>query len=118
MSDAKTYPIPAGFAEQANITAEQYAEMYARSIDDPDGFWSEQASEYLTWSKKWDKVSDWSFAKDDLHISWFEGGELNVAENCLDRHLATRGDQVAIIWEGDNPEEDRKITYKELHKEV
>ncbi|MGB1010432.1 MAG: acetyl-coenzyme A synthetase N-terminal domain-containing protein, partial [Thiolinea sp.] len=95
MSEAKTYPIPAGFAEQANINAEQYAAMYQRSIDDPDGFWAEQAEEYLTWSKKWDKVSDWSFDKDDVHIRWFEGGEINVTENCLDRHLATRGDQVA-----------------------
>ncbi len=118
MSDAKTYPIPAGFAEQANITAEQYAEMYQRSIDDPDGFWAEQASEYLTWSKKWSQVSDWSFAKDDVHIRWFEGGEINVAENCLDRHLDTRGDQTAIIWESDDPGESKKITYKELHEEV
>ncbi|CAA6812304.1 MAG: Acetyl-coenzyme A synthetase (EC, partial [uncultured Thiotrichaceae bacterium] len=113
----KTYPVPAEFAAQANINAEQYAEMYQRSVDDPEGFWAEQAEQYLTWTKKWDNVLDWSF-EGDVHIKWFEGGQLNVAENCLDRHLETRGDQVAIIWEGDSPDEDRKITYKELHEEV
>jgi acetyl-CoA synthetase len=117
MSEVKTYPVPAEFAAQANINAEQYAEMYQRSVDDPEGFWAEQAEQYLTWSKKWDNVLDWSF-EGDVHIKWFEGGQINVAENCLDRHLETRGDQVAIIWEGDSPDEDRKITYKELHEEV
>jgi acetyl-CoA synthetase len=118
MSDIKTYPVPAEFAAQANITAAQYASMYAQSINDPDTFWGEQAEQYLTWFQKWDKVQDWSFEADDLHINWFTGGKLNVSYNCLDRHLATRGDQVAIIWEGDNPNEDRKITYRELHTEV
>ncbi|MEZ5537146.1 MAG: acetate--CoA ligase [Thiolinea sp.] len=117
MSEVHTYPVPAEFAAQANINAEQYAEMYQRSIDDPEGFWAEQAEQYLTWNKKWDNVLDWSF-EGDVHIKWFEGGQLNVSENCLDRHLETRGDQVAIIWEGDSPDEDRKITYKELHEEV
>ena len=114
---SKTYPVPAAVAAQANVTAEQYQAMYERSLNDPDGFWAEQAGKYLTWTKKWDKVLDWSFT-DNIHINWFTGGQLNVAENCLDRHLATRGDQVAIIWEGDSPNEDRKITYKELHEEV
>ncbi|WP_020393674.1 acetate--CoA ligase [Thiolinea disciformis] len=114
---SKTYPVPAAVAAQANVTAEQYQAMYERSLNDPDGFWAEQAEKYLTWTKKWDKVLDWSFT-DNIHINWFTGGQLNVAENCLDRHLATRGDQVAIIWEGDSPNEDRKITYKELHEEV
>ena len=118
MSDVKTYPVPAEFAAQANINAEQYASMYERSINDSDAFWGEQAEQYLTWFQKWDKVQDWSFDQDDLHINWFIGGKLNVAYNCLDRHLDTRGDQVAIIWEGDNPNEDRKITYRELHAEV
>ena len=118
MSDVKTYPVPADFAAQANITAEQYTEMYQRSVDDPSGFWGEQAEQYLTWFKKWDTVLDWSFAQDDLHINWFKGGTLNVAYNCLDRHLETRGDQVAIIWEADDPNVDRKITYRELHEEV
>jgi acetyl-CoA synthetase len=118
MSDVKTYPVPADFAAQANVSAEQYQEMYKRSVDDPAGFWGEQAEQYLTWFKKWDTVLDWSFASDDLHINWFKGGTLNVSYNCLDRHLETRGDQVAIIWEGDDPNEDRKITYRELHEEV
>ena len=118
MSDIKTYPVPADCAAQANVTAEQYNAMYAQSVEDPDTFWAEQAEQYLTWFKKWDTVLDWSFSEDDLHINWFKGGTLNVSYNCLDRHLETRGDQVAIIWEGDNPDEDRKITYRELHAEV
>ena len=118
MSDVKTYPVPADFAAQANVSAEQYQEMYKRSVDDPAGFWGEQAEDYLTWFKKWDTVLDWSFAGDDLHINWFKGGTLNVSYNCLDRHLETRGDQVAIIWEADDPNVDRKITYRELHEEV
>lgn len=117
MSETLT-PVSAEFAAQANVNAEQYKEMYQRSIDDPAGFWAEQAEKYVTWFQPWDTVSDWSFDKDDLHISWFKNAKLNVSYNCLDRHLDTRGDQVAIIWEGDNPEEDRKITYRELHEEV
>ncbi|MES9894578.1 MAG: acetate--CoA ligase [Candidatus Thiodiazotropha endolucinida] len=118
MSENKTYPVPADFAAQANINDAQYQEMYQQSISDPEGFWGEQAEQYVTWFKKWDKVVDWSFGKDDLHIEWFKGATLNVAYNCLDRHLENRGDQVAIIWEGDSPDEDRKITYRELHEEV
>jgi acetyl-CoA synthetase len=118
MSDIKVYPVPADFAAQANIKQAQYQEMYQRSLKDPEGFWGEQAEEYVSWFKKWDKVVDWSFGKEDLHIEWFKGAKLNVSYNCLDRHLETRGDQVAIIWEGDNPNEDRKITYRELHAEV
>ena len=118
MSDNQIYPVPAEFAAQANITAAQYDEMYRQSVDDPEGFWSEQAEHYLSWFKPWNSVCDWSFAREDLHINWFSGGELNVSYNCLDRHLETRGDQVAIIWESDNPEKHRKITYAELHREV
>ncbi len=118
MSEVKTYPVPAEFAAQANINAEQYAAMYQQSVDDPAGFWGEQAEQYLSWFKKWDTVLDWSFDQEDLHINWFKGGTLNVSHNCLDRHLETRGDQVAIIWEADDPNVDRKITYKELHEEV
>jgi acetyl-CoA synthetase len=92
--------------------------MYKHSVEDPAGFWGEQAETYLTWFKKWDTALDWSFDQADLHINWFKGGTLNVAYNCLDRHLEARGDQVAIIWEGDDPNEDRKITYKQLHEEV
>ncbi|MES9970631.1 MAG: acetate--CoA ligase [Candidatus Thiodiazotropha sp.] len=118
MSEIKTYPVPAEFAAQANIDDAQYQAMYQQSISDPEGFWGEQADKYVTWFKKWDKVVDWSFSKDDLHIEWFKGATLNVSYNCLDRHLESRGDQVAIIWEGDDPQEDRKITYRELHEEV
>jgi len=116
MSDNKVYPVPADFAANALINAEQYETMYKQSVEDPDGFWAEQAEIFLTWSKKWDKVQEWDFHTAD--IKWFEGGKLNVAYNCLDRHLDQRGDQTAIIWEGDNPEEDRKISYRELHTEV
>ena len=117
MSDSRVYPVPEAFAAQANITAEQYTEMYQRSIDDPEGFWAEQASTYLSWSKPWDKVLEWDF-EDDISIAWFIGGKLNVTLNCLDRHLEKRGEQTAIIWEGDNPQEDRHISYRELHAEV
>jgi acetyl-CoA synthetase len=118
MSEIKVYDVPTDFAAQANINAEQYQKMYSRSINDPDGFWAEQAREYLSWSKPWDKVLDWSYMRDDLHIEWFKGGKLNVSYNCLDRHLKSRGDQTAILWEGDNPEEDRTVTYRQLHADV
>lgn len=117
MSDKK-YPVPAEFAAKANINTDDYHAMYQRSLDDPDGFWAEQAEHFLDWYEPWDKVSDYSFATDDLHIRWFEGGKLNLTYNCIDRHLDTRADQVAIIWEGDDPNDDKKITYKELHKQV
>ncbi|MDG4596804.1 MAG: acetate--CoA ligase [Candidatus Contendobacter sp.] len=116
MSEGKLYPVPAEVAAHAWINNDQYLEMYQRSVDDPEGFWAEQAKQFVTWSKPWNKVLDWDFTKG--HIRWFEGAQLNVSYNCLDRHLATRGDQVAIIWEGDNPKEDKKITYKELHEDV
>jgi acetyl-CoA synthetase len=116
MSEIKTYPVPAEFAQNAWIDADKYDAMYQRSVDDPEGFWAEQAEEFITWFKKWDKVMDYDFHK--AHIRWFEGGKLNVSYNCLDRHLESRGDQVAIIWEGDDPDTDKKITYRELHEEV
>ena len=116
MSEVKVYPVSADVAAHAWIDEEKYQAMYQRSVSDPEGFWAEQANAFLEWFQPWDKVSDWDFTKG--HIRWFEGGKLNVSHNCLDRHLATRGDQVAIIWEGDNPAEDRKITYKELHEQV
>ncbi|MEJ2142367.1 MAG: acetate--CoA ligase [Gammaproteobacteria bacterium] len=118
MSEEKVYPVPAEFAAQANITEAQYKEMYQRSIDDPEGFWAEQAEKFVTWFKPWDKVTDWSYDADNLYIKWFEGGKLNITYNCIDRHLDTRGDQVAIIWEGDDPNDDKNITFKELHEQV
>ncbi len=116
MSEEKTYPVPAEVAKAAYIDDAKYQEMYKRSIDDPEGFWAEQADEFLHWFKKWDKVMDYDYHK--AEIKWFEGGKLNVSYNCLDRHLDTRRDQIAIIWEGDDPTVDRSITYRELHEEV
>ena len=118
MSEIKTYPVPTDIAAKAHINAEQYAAMYQRSIDDPNGFWAEQATKFITWSKPFDKVMDYSYNPDNLYIKWFEGGQLNVSYNCLDRHLDSRGDQVAIIWEADDPNVDKKITYRELHADV
>ncbi|MEW6648419.1 MAG: acetate--CoA ligase [Pseudomonadota bacterium] len=116
MSETKVYPVPSDFAAHAHIDNAKYEAMYQQSIKDPDGFWAEQAKTFLTWSKPWNKVSEWDYHKG--HIRWFEGGKLNVSYNCLDRHLDKRGDQVALIWEGDDPAEDKKITYRELHAEV
>ena len=116
MSEVKIYPAPAPLAGAAHIDAEQYAALYQRSISDPDAFWSEQAEQFVSWSRKWDKVQDWDYDKVD--IKWFSGARLNVSYNCLDRHLDSRGDDVAIIWEGDDPAVDKKITYRELHREV
>jgi acetyl-CoA synthetase len=112
------YPISKEVAENANLNPEKYQQMYKQSVDNTEEFWSEQAKEFVTWIKPWDKVLDWSFKKDDLHIKWFENAKLNVSANCLDRHLDTIGDKIAIIWEADDPNEGRNITYKELHEEV
>lgn len=116
MSNDKIYPVPSEFAQKAHITEKQYKDMYERSINDSDNFWAEQADSFIHWFKRWDSVQniDYTTAK----INWFEGAKTNVAYNCLDRHLEQRADQVAIIWEGDEPTEDKKITYRELHREV
>src|SRR3990172_5630619 len=114
----KVYPVPAVLAKRAYIDAKKFRAMYKRSVKNPDGFWAEQAKQFVTWSKPWSKVSDWSFDAKNLHIKWFIDGKLNVSWNCLDRHLAKRGKQVAMIWEGDDPKDDRQITYRELHAEV
>ncbi len=118
MSDKTLFPVPDDFAASANINLNQYETMYQQSVEDPAAFWSEQAKKELHWFKDWDNTLDWSFDKADLHINWFKGGKLNVSYNCLDRHLETRGDQTAIIWEGDDPEIDSNITYKQLHRDV
>ena len=116
MSDQIIHKIKPEIAEHAHITSEIYRSMYQRSIDEPEAFWAEQATKFLSWDKTWDKVMDYDFTKG--YCRWFEGGKLNVSYNCLDRHLETRGDQTAIIWEGDNPDIDKKITYRELHTQV
>jgi len=98
------------------IDSETYESMYERSMNEPEAFWAEQAETFIDWEKKWDKVSDVDFAKGK--ISWFEGATLNVSYNCLDRHLPERADQVAIIWEGDDPNSSESITYSQLHEKV
>ncbi|HXP96541.1 MAG TPA: acetate--CoA ligase [Telmatospirillum sp.] len=110
------FPVPADFAKSALIDAATYQEWYDRSVADPEGFWAEHGKR-LDWIKPFTKVKNVSFTK-DVHIKWFEDGTLNVAANCLDRHLATRGEQTAIIWEGDSPDESEHITYRDLHERV
>jgi len=116
MSDTRIYDIPEAFARNALLDTAQYEAMYQQSIDDPAGFWAEQAEKFLSWDKHWDTVLDWDYSKG--HIRWFEGGRLNACYNCVDRHLDTRGDQAALIWEGDDPANDDRITYRELHEHV
>jgi len=116
MSDVKIYDVKPDIAAKAHINAETYKTLYQRSIEKPETFWAEQAEQFLVWSKHWDTVMDYDYPKG--YIRWFEGGKLNVSVNCIDRHLETRGDQVAIIWEGDNPAHDKKITYRQLHEDV
>ncbi|MEE9158781.1 MAG: acetate--CoA ligase [Gammaproteobacteria bacterium] len=116
MSANKVYAVPESIAKSAHINAKQYEAMYEHSITDTDGFWAEQAEQFVSWFERWDRVQDWDFAKGK--IRWFEGAKLNASYNCLDRHLDTRGDQVAIIWESDDPAVDKKLTYRELHEQV
>ena len=116
MSEGKVYKVRGDIAARAHINKAQYEAEYKRSIEDNDGFWNEKAKEFLTWSKEWDTTVEYDFPKGE--VQWFKGGKLNVSVNCLDRHLETRGDQPAIIWESDDPEVDKTYTYKELHAEV
>jgi len=104
-------------AASAHIDAAKYAEMYKRSIDDPEGFWAEHGKR-VDWIKPFTKVKNVSYDKDNLSIKWFEDGTLNVSANCIDRHLKDKASQVAIVWEGDDPKDDKKITYQELHDET
>ncbi len=117
MIDAKLFPVPADVAADAWADNDKYLEMYERSVNDPEGFWGEHGKR-IDWFKPYTKVKDVSYDKKDLHVRWFYDGKTNAAYNCLDRHLETRGDQTAIIWEGDDPKDDKKITYRELHAEV
>src|SRR5215831_14978340 len=117
MSSSELFPVPLEWAAKAWIDADRYAAMYRQSIEDPVRFWGEQGKR-LEWMKPYAAVKDVSFASRDLHIRWYYDGTLNACHNCVDRHLRKRGDQTAIIWEGDNPEEYRKITYRELHDQV
>ena len=107
----------AEFAANAHADEAKYREMYAASIADPDAFWGEQGKR-LDWIKPYSKVKNTTYTHPDVSIKWYEDGVLNVAANCVDRHLATRGDQTAIIWESDDPSVDQSITYSELHEKV
>ena len=104
----KVYEVPAEWSKRAFIDDAKYKQMYERSVNDPNGFWAEHAKR-IDWFKPFTKVKNTSFDPHNVSIKWFEDGTLNVAHNCLDRHLAKRGDQVAIIWEGDDPKDEKKI---------
>src|SRR5271155_1088301 len=116
MSD-KIYDVPAEWAKRAFVNEADYKKMYQRSLADPDGFWAEQAKR-IHWYRHFSKVKNTSFAKPNVSIKWFEDGVTNAAYNCIDRHLAKRANQTAIIWEGDDPKDSKTVTYKELHDEV
>ena len=113
---ANLYSVPESFAKHAHIDEIRYQAMYKASIEEPERFWSEQASDFLTWDQHWDRLSSAEFTKGQ--ISWFEGGRLNACVNCVDRHLETRPDQVALIWEGDDPNVSTHVTYQELSDHV
>ncbi|WP_230483534.1 acetate--CoA ligase [Sphingomonas sp. Leaf21] len=113
---ATLHPVP-DWADSASMTADGYARAYDAARTDPDGYWREQAAR-LDWIAPFTSVKDTSFAEADFRINWFADGQLNVAANCIDRHLETRADQVAILWEGDAPGTERRITYRELHEQV
>jgi len=115
--ETQIYPVSEATRKRALIDKAGYEKMYARSVTDNEGFWAEQAQR-IDWIKPFTKIKDVSFAKDDLHIRWFEDGTLNVCYNCVDRHLEDKADDVALIWEGDDPNRDLKITYRELHQRV
>lgn len=116
MDDNRIYQVALRTAEEAYIDEARYQEMYRRSIETPEKFWSEQAEKYLTYTKRWDQVMSYDYVTGA--IAWFSGAKLNATVNCIDRHLEARGDQIAIIWEGDDPSEQQHISYKELHESV
>ena len=116
MSNVKIYDVKPEIAASAHINAESYRILYKQSVEQPEVFWAEQAQQFLTWNKPWHTVMNYDYPTG--FIRWFEGATLNVSVNCIDRHLENRAEQVAIIWEGDNPAHDKKITYRQLHEEV
>jgi acetyl-CoA synthetase len=117
MSEEQIYPVPAATAKAAWCNNDQYLAMYKRSVEDSAGFWAEQGKR-IDWIKPYTEVRDVNFKTPDVHIKWFHDGTLNASANCLDRHLAKRGDQTAIIWEADDPKVSKSITYRELHQQV
>ena len=116
MSGTTIYPVFDSIKENTHLTTEQYLDMYQRSLSEPNEFWAEQADINLDWFEKWHKVSEYSF--NSASIKWFQGGKLNVSYNCIDRHLADRASQTAIIWEGDDPGQSENISYQQLHDRV
>jgi acetyl-CoA synthetase len=116
MSEQKIYPVPEAFKRQTLMDRQTYDRWYQQSIDDPDTFWAERADQLLDWQTRWDTVSDWDFKEG--RAAWFQGGKLNACYNCVDRHLPERAQQTAIIWEGDEPDQEKHITYQELFEQV
>ena len=117
MSEDQIFAVPQAFADKALVNDAHYQEMYQASLDDPDAFWGEHGQR-IDWMTPYTKVKNTHYGRDDVSIKWYEDATLNACVNCVDRHLETRGAQVAIIWEGDEPTDDAKITYAELHEEV
>ncbi|MEJ2535437.1 MAG: AMP-binding protein, partial [Gammaproteobacteria bacterium] len=111
------HPVIPAARERTRVNAERYEELYRASVDDNESFWADVARR-IDWIQPFSRIKDVSWTREDLHIRWFEDGVLNASWNCLDRHLDTRGDQVAIIWEGDDPARDAHITYRDLHRRV
>ena len=116
MSENAIYRVSEAAAAKSHLDSEQFEEMYRQSIEDPEEFWAEMAARFLHWHKPWQKAMAGDFGSAD--VRWFEGGQLNVAYNCVDRHLARRGEQTAIIWEGDEPDRQQHVSYRELHRAV
>jgi len=117
MSDVKTYPADTAIAQASGLNEQKRGKLYQQSVSDPQAFWREQAQR-LDWIKQPTQIKNTRFTPNDVSIEWYADGQLNVAANCLDRHLAEHGDEIAIIWEGDDPSESRHISYTELHAEV
>ena len=117
MTGAKVYPVPSGASENAHCTKEQYEQMYAGSLADPEKFWAEHGKR-IDWIRPYSKIKDISFDRHNLHIRWYEDGTLNASANCLDRHLEERGDAPAIIWEGDDPADSKTLSYRDLYEQV
>ena len=117
MSENELFPVSAEWAKRALVDEASYQEMYRQSIDNPEEFWGEHGKR-IDWITPYTEVKDVSYDHDDVHIRWYHDGTLNASVNCLDRHLEKRGDQVAIIWEGDEPSDSKTLTYRELYEEV
>ena len=116
MKKEKIYNPSKDILENSNVTETEFEKLYEHSINDPDSFWGTQAKTHLDWDVSWDEVQRSDLAKGE--VSWFKGGKLNATVNCIDRHLKDKGEKIALIWEGDNPEESKHISYKQLHLEV